>query len=76
MAWTPFSAEAVRLHSDLLKLNKVGRISEALDLINKALEEAHRNGPSNMTYAEFEAELEARPDSDERPTSRPSPAKL
>lgn len=65
MAWTPFSAEAVRLHSDLLKLNKDGRISEALDLINKALEEAHRNGPSNMTYEQFEAECDSRLDADE-----------
>lgn len=60
MAWTGFSAEAVRLHSELQRLNKHGRISDALELIKAALEKAHRDGPSNMTYEQFEAECEAK----------------
>lgn len=58
MAWTPFSAEAVRLDSQLRKLHREGRSSAALEAIKQALERAHREGPSNITYADFEAELE------------------
>jgi hypothetical protein len=54
MAWTPFSAEAVRLHTELIKLNKRGATSEALNLIVAALEVAHRQGPSNMSYEEID----------------------
>lgn len=57
MAWTPFSAEAVRLDSQLRKLHDEGRSSAALDAIKQALERAHREGPSNITYEEFEAQL-------------------
>lgn len=57
MAWTPFSAEAVRLDTQLRKLHKEGRLSEAVETIKQALERAHRDGPSNTTYEEFEAQL-------------------
>lgn len=60
MAWTPFSAEAVELHTLVGRLNKQGRITDALEAINAALEKAHHDGPSNKTYEQFEAELEAR----------------
>lgn len=58
MAWTPFSAEAIELHILLRKLDKDGRVSEALEAIDAALEKAHREGPSGVTYEEFEARSE------------------
>ena len=57
MAWTPFSAEAVRLCTLVNRLNNHGRISEMIEAAKAALEKAHRDGPSDMTYEEFEAEL-------------------
>lgn len=60
MAWTAFSAEAVKLHSEIARLNKGGRITDAISAIETALRQAHLYGPSNMSYAEFEAELERR----------------
>lgn len=54
MAWGPFSAEAVTLDSKLRQLHKQGRISGAMEAIEKALERAHTEGPSNMSYEEFE----------------------
>lgn len=54
MAWTPFSAEAVMLHGEIGRLDKQGRISDALELIVQALEKAHREGPSNISYEDFE----------------------
>lgn len=54
MSWTPFSAEAVNLSVLVNKLQKHGRISEALEAIGVALEKAHKDGPSNITYAQFE----------------------
>lgn len=59
MAWTPFSYEAVQLHALLGRLDKQGRTSDALEAINQALEKAHREGPSNITYEESVAEWEA-----------------
>lgn len=59
MAWGPFSAEAVLLDSKLRKLHADGRISDALDAIEKALGKARATGPSNMSYAEFEAAADA-----------------
>jgi ABC-type amino acid transport substrate-binding protein len=56
MAWTPFSAEAIALHIAVGKLDRDGRVSDALSLINAALEKAHRDGPSNTTYEQFEAQ--------------------
>jgi hypothetical protein len=58
MAWTPFSAEAIRLDSQLRKLHAQGRISDALNVIVAALDKAHRGGPSNTSYEAFEAEVE------------------
>lgn len=52
--WSPYSAEAVRLHSEVMRLSKSGRITDAVDAIKRALEKAHRDGPSNTTYEEFE----------------------
>lgn len=60
MAWTPFSAEAVRLNGEIERLNKSGHITAALDLIVKALEKAHRDGPDKITYEQFEAECNAK----------------
>ena len=57
MAWTPFSAEAIVLEGKLHNLRKAGRSSEMIDVIVKALEKAYSDGPSNMTYEAFEAEL-------------------
>lgn len=57
MVWGPFSTEAVRLDSELRKLHKAGRISDALMLIESALDKAHREGPSNISYEEFEISL-------------------
>lgn len=54
MAWTPFSAEAVLLDSRLRQLHRDGKTSQALDAINDALERAHREGPSNISYEDFE----------------------
>lgn len=62
MAWTPFSAEAIDLKLAVLKLEREGRVSEATGIIVEALERAHRDGPSNKTYAEFEAECEVEAD--------------
>lgn len=58
MAWTRFSGEAVKLHSQLHRLNQAGRISDAIDAIKVALEKAYRDGPSNESYQDFEARLE------------------
>jgi hypothetical protein len=60
MAWTPFSVEAIDLHIAVGKLDKQGRVSDALQLIGEALERAHRDGPSSMTYDEFLAREERR----------------
>lgn len=60
MAWTSFSAEAVTLDSQLRKLHREGRVSDAVEAIQRALEKAHRDGPSNISSMQFEAELEAR----------------
>ncbi|MEV9168643.1 hypothetical protein AB0133_26750 [Klebsiella pneumoniae] len=60
MPWTPFSAEAVLLDSKLRKLHKEGRISDAIVAIEQALETAHKQGPSNMPYEEFERAADAR----------------
>lgn len=60
MAWTPFSAEAVRLHGEIGRLDKQGRISDALELIVRALDKAHRDGPEKITYEQFEAECDAK----------------
>lgn len=56
MAWGPFSAEAVELHTLVGKFDKQGRITDALAAIEKALEAAHREGPSRKTYEQAEAE--------------------
>lgn len=53
MTWNPFSAEAVILDSMLRKLHREGRVTDAIGAIEKALEEAHRNGPSNISYEGF-----------------------
>jgi hypothetical protein len=58
MAWTSFSAEAIELHAQVRKLERQGRISDMIDVIKAALEKAHREGPSNESYADFEAKLE------------------
>lgn len=55
MAWTPFSAEAIDLKLEVLKLEREGRISDATEVIVAALEKAHREGPSGETYEQFEA---------------------
>jgi hypothetical protein len=55
MSWGPFSAEAVTLDGALRRLHREGRTSDAIAAIKNALDIAHRTGPSNMTYAEFEA---------------------
>lgn len=57
MSWGPFSAEAVALDTELRRLHRLGRVSEALGLISDALAKAHAEGPSNLTYAQFEAEI-------------------
>lgn len=66
MTWGPFSAEAVTLDGELQKLHKEGRVSDALNAIKAALDKAHRVGPSNISYAEFEAACEARASAGER----------
>lgn len=58
MAWAHFSAEAVELHSLVRKLDREGRIVVAVQAIEAALEKAYREGPSNESYADFEARLE------------------
>lgn len=58
MTWTPFSAEAVELHSTLHRLNRAGRITDAVDAIKAALKKAHIAGPSNESYEAFEARLD------------------
>jgi hypothetical protein len=40
------------------RLNRAGRISDAIDVIKAALEKAYRDGPSNESYQDFEARLE------------------
>lgn len=55
MAWTPFSAEAIDLKLEVLKLEREGRLNEATEAIERALERAHRAGPSGETYEQFEA---------------------
>jgi len=57
MAWKPFSAEAIKLEAKIRSLTKQGRVSDVTEAIAEALEQAHRNGPSNMSYEDFEAEL-------------------
>ncbi|WP_374553183.1 hypothetical protein [Sphingobium yanoikuyae] len=64
MAWTPFSGEAVELHCQLDRLNRAGRISDAIDVIKAALEKAYRDGPSNENYKDFEARIEREPAAD------------
>lgn len=59
MAWTPFSAEAVELDTKIRRLHKEGRTSDAINLIKTALEKAHRDGPSNKTYEQFDATIDA-----------------
>lgn len=60
MAWTPFSAEAIKLEAKIRLLTKQGRTSDVTEAIAEALEQAHRNGPSNMSYEGFEAELKTK----------------
>lgn len=60
MPWTPFSAEAVLLDSKLRKLHRQGRTTDAIEAIEAALEAAHRQGPSNMSYEDFEHAADAR----------------
>ena len=55
MAWTAFSAEAIDLKLEVLRLESQGRLSEATAAIERALEKAHRDGPSGETYEQFEA---------------------
>lgn len=55
MSWGPFSAEAIALDSELRKLRGDPNTNKAIQRIEAALEHAHLHGPSNMTYAEFEA---------------------
>lgn len=59
MAWTPFSAEAVDLDTQLRRLHREGRVSEATQAIVAALERAHRHGPTGETYEQFEARVSA-----------------
>lgn len=59
MAWTAFSAEAIDLKLKVLKLEQQGRLSEAVAVIEQALEKAHREGPSGETYEQFEARASA-----------------
>ena len=59
MAWTPFSYEAVNLHTLIRKLDNEGRMSAAVEAISVALELAHKNGPSNVSYEQAVAEWEA-----------------
>lgn len=59
MAWTPFSAEAIMLETELRRLGP-SRISDRIEVIKQALEKAHRHGPSDMSYGEFEKMLEDR----------------
>lgn len=54
MAWTGFSAEAVDLDTTLRKLHREGRVSEAIGAIKAALARAYQDGPSNISYEEFE----------------------
>jgi hypothetical protein len=58
--WRGQSAETIHLDCEIRKLHKQGRTSEALRVIEAALEKAHRDGPSDMTYEEFEASLDAK----------------
>ncbi len=55
MTWTAFSGEAVILDSKIRKLHREGRVTDAILAIEQALETAHRNGPSGMSYEDFEA---------------------
>jgi hypothetical protein len=54
MTWSPFSAEAVKLDTVIRRLHKDGRITDAIAAIEKALERARLDGPSNTTYEQFE----------------------
>lgn len=62
MPWTPFSAEAIRLNTEVETLIERGQRTAAIDMIVKALEKAHHEGPSNISYEEFERECNARAD--------------
>lgn len=53
MTWTAFSTEAVILDSQVRKLHKDGRSTDAILAIEQALERAHRHGPSNISYEGF-----------------------
>jgi len=57
MTWTPFSAEAVKLHAELIRLNGLGRTSDAINLIVDALERARREGPMDVSFEDFESRL-------------------
>lgn len=57
MAWTPFSAEAIKLEAKITSLKKQGRTSDVITAIVEALEKAHQTGPSNISPEDFEAEL-------------------
>jgi len=54
MAWEPFSAEAIALDGELRRLHQAGKLSGAIDAIKAALQRAHREGPSNESYEDFE----------------------
>lgn len=54
MAWGPYSAEAIDLHGQIGRLNRQGRITDAIALIEQALAKAEREGPSNISYEQFE----------------------
>ena len=57
MAWTPFSAEAIDLDCRLRQLHKAGKTTVALEAIKTALAKAHKYGPDNVSYEQFEARL-------------------
>jgi hypothetical protein len=54
MSWGPFSAEAVLLDSKIRELHKGRDATAAIEAIGQAMERAHRDGPSNMTWEEFD----------------------
>jgi hypothetical protein len=66
MPWTPFSAEAIWLNTEVERLIKRGQRTAAIDMIKQALEKAHREGPSNISYEEFERECNERADAMEQ----------
>jgi hypothetical protein len=59
MVWGPFSAEAVNLDCEIRRLHAHGRTTDAIRAIEEALARAHREGPSNVPYEQFEREADA-----------------